>query len=80
MTRAAAYMVVVVESKTAVIEGDDNFGEWIEQNLVSVILFAIAGVMLILIVILLLVKPSDETLEDVDAKAAKEKKTNKDEE
>ena len=79
-TRAAAYMVVVVESKTAVIEGDDNFGEWIEQNLVSVILFAIAGVMLILIVILLLVKPSDETLEDVDAKAAKEKKTNKDEE
>ncbi len=79
-TRAAAYMVVIVESKTAVIEGDSNFGEWVQQNLVSVILFAIAGVMLILIVILLLVKPSDETLEDVDAQAAKTKKTKKDEE
>ncbi len=68
--RAAAYKVVVVESKADVIKGDSD---WLKNNIVSVILFSIAGVMLILIVILLLIKPSDETLEDVDVAAAKAK-------
>ncbi len=74
--RAMAYRVVVVESEADVIEGEHN---WLKNNVVSVILFAIAGVMLILIIILLLIKPSDETLEDVDAQAKKEKKNKKDE-
>ena len=75
--RAAAYKVVVVESEADVIKGEND---WLKNNVVSVILFSIAGVMAILIVILLLIKPSDETLEDVDAAAAKakEKKKNKD--
>ena len=78
--RAAAYKIVVVESKADVIKGEND---WLKNNVASVVLFSIAGVMLILIIILLLIKPSDETLEDVDAAAAKaknkEKKKKKDE-
>jgi nicotinamide riboside transporter PnuC len=68
--------VVIVESEADYIKGET---EWLKNNIVSVILFAVAGVMLILIIILLLVKPSDETLDDVDkkAKAKKEKETKK---
>ncbi len=73
--RAAAFKIVVVESEADYVKGET---EWLKNNIVSVILFAIAGVMLILIIILLLVKPSDETLDDVDAKAAvKKEKTKK---
>ena len=37
-----------------------------KNNIASVILFSVAAVMLIAIVVLSLVKPSDETLEDLD--------------
>ena len=70
-TRATAYKLVVVESKAASIKGEND---WLKNNVVSVVLFSIAGVMLILIIILLLVKPSDETLEDIEAKATKKAK------
>lgn len=74
--RAAAFKIVVVESEADYLKGET---EWLKNNIVSVVLFSIAGVMLILIIILLLVKPSDETLEDVDAKAAvKKEKVKKD--
>ena len=66
--RAVGYRVLVVESEEVKIKGDS---EWLKNNVVSVILFAVAGVMLILIIILLLIKPSDETLEDIDGEAAK---------
>lgn len=69
--RAAAYKVVSVASEADSVEGDSN---WLKNNLVSVILFSVAGLMLILIIILLFVKPSKETLEDVDKKAKKAKK------
>jgi hypothetical protein len=72
--RATAYMVVTVESEEAIIKGESD---WLKNNVASVVLFSIAGVMLILIIILLLVKPSDETLEDVDAKADKAQKKDK---
>lgn len=79
--RAAAYRLVTVESEVDKASGDTD---WFKNNVVSIILFAIAGVMLILIIILLLIKPSDETLEDVDVKAAKlgkaKKKQDEDEE
>ncbi len=79
---AAAYKVIFVESETATIEGESN---WLANNKTSVILFSIAGVLLIMIIILSMVKPSDETLEEVDAKAtakkarteSKDKKKNK---
>ncbi len=71
VNRAAGYKLIVVDSKADVIEGDSQIREWIQNNMVSVILFGIAGLMLIAIIVLLLIKPSDETLEDVEAKAAK---------
>lgn len=67
--RVSAYKVVVVESKVDTIEGEGD--SWLKNNVVSVVLFSVAGLMLILIVILLLIKPSDETMEDVDKKAEK---------
>ncbi len=72
--RVAAYKVIEVSDKIDEIPG---VNDWLENNMVSVILFAIAGVMLILIIVLLLIKPSDETLEDVSAKATKEKTAKK---
>ncbi len=66
--RAAAYQVVVVESKADVIKGENN---WLKNNVVSVVLFAFAGVCLVALIVLLLVKPTSETLEDIDAQAAK---------
>ena len=72
--RATAYKVVLVESKTATIEGES---QWWKDNLVSVILFSIAGVLLILVIVLLFIKPSDEKLEDLDKKVNKKEKKNK---
>ncbi len=71
--RAPAYKVIVVESEADVIKGDSKIAEWIKNNVVSVVLFGVAGLMLIAIIILLLVKPSDETLEEVEVKAEKKK-------
>ena len=72
--RAMAYKLITVESEAATIKGETD---WLKNNVVSVVLFSIAGVMLILIIILLLVKPSDETLEDVDEKVANKAKMKK---
>ena len=66
--RVGAYQLVKVNSTVDEIEGTNN---WLKDNLLSVILFAVAGIMLILVIILLLIKPTDETLEDVDEKAKK---------
>ena len=73
---AAGYKAISVTDKEDINPGES---EWLKNNLVSVILFSIAGVMLILIIILLFVKPSDETLEDVgnEKTAKKEKKSKK---
>ncbi|MGN1052039.1 MAG: hypothetical protein ACI4SH_01455, partial [Candidatus Scatosoma sp.] len=72
----AGYKAIDVSDKEDINPGES---EWLKNNLVSVILFSIAGVMLILIIVLLFVKPSDETLEDVGAEtAAKGKKSLKD--
>ncbi len=62
------YKVITVDAEDDVLPGETD---WLKNNIVSVILFAIAGVMLILIVVVLLIKPSDETLEEVEEKAAK---------
>ena len=72
--RISAYKVVNVESEADVIKGES---EWLKNNATSVVMFSIAGVMFIFIIILLLVKPSDETLEDVDKKAKKQAKKEK---
>ncbi len=68
--RAAAYKVVVVESETVTLAGETD---WLENNKTSVILFSIAGVLLIAIIVLLMIKPSNESLDDIEAKAAAKK-------
>lgn len=73
-SRVGAYKVIKAEQKADVIKGET---EWLKNNLVSVILFSIAAIMLVLIVVLLLIKPSDETLEDVDAQVDGKKVKNK---
>lgn len=73
LQRASGYKVAVVNSQSDVIKGENN---WIEKNIVSVILFSIAGVLLIVTIVLFLIKPTDETLEDVDKKIEKIKKEN----
>ncbi|MDD6996043.1 MAG: hypothetical protein SPH68_07800 [Candidatus Borkfalkiaceae bacterium] len=71
----AGYKAIDVSDKEDINPGES---EWLKNNLVSVILFSIAGVMLILIIVLLFIKPSDETLEDVGAEdATKGKKRTK---
>ncbi len=77
LQRAVAYKVVLVESEADVIKGDSKFSAWVKNNVVSVILFGVAGLMLIAIIILLLVKPSDETLEDIDKAVEGEEKSKK---
>ena len=75
--KAAAYRVIIAEDEVDVLEGESD---WLERNLASVILFSIGGVMGIIIIILLLIKPSDETLEEVDAtneKSARKKRDKK---
>ena len=74
MQRTAAYKLIIVESEADVIKGET---QWLKNNVVSVVLFSIAGVMLVLIIVLLLIKPSDETLEDVDAKVEEKKNKKK---
>ena len=71
--RVPSYKIIVVDAEADVIKGET---QWLQNNLVSVILFSVAALMLIAIIVLLLIKPSDETLADVDAKAAA-KKANK---
>lgn len=75
--KAAAYKAVYVEAEQDIIKGET---QWLKNNLASIILFSVAGVLLILIIVLLLVKPSDETLEDVDSdkKPKKSKKAKAD--
>ena len=68
--RAAAYKAIFVESETATIKGETD---WLKNNKTSVILFSIAGFLLIVIVILMMIKPSDESLEDVEVKAEAKK-------
>ena len=72
--KACGYKVVTVDAEDDVMPGET---EWLKNNIVSVILFGVAGLMLVLIVIVLLIKPSDETLEDVEENAKKKAKKSK---
>lgn len=75
LASVAGYKAIDVSDKEDINPGESD---WLKNNLVSVILFSIAGVMFILIIVLLFVKPSDETLEDVGAETAtKDKKSSK---
>lgn len=74
VSRAVAYKLVVVESEVDSIKGET---EWLKNNVVSVVLFSLAGVMFVLVIVLLLIKPSDESLENVGKQEKTKAKTKK---
>lgn len=71
-----AYQVIEVRNPIDTIPGQS---QWLEENVVSVVLFAIAGVLAIVVVVLFLVKPSDKKVEEVDLEKLKGKKKTKNE-
>ncbi|MDE7159148.1 MAG: hypothetical protein K2N74_06215, partial [Clostridiales bacterium] len=62
------YQVVEVRNPVDTIPGQS---QWLEDNVVSVVLFSISAVLAVVIVVLLLVKPSDKSLDEVDLKKLK---------
>lgn len=67
------YQVIEIRNPLDVTPGRSN---WLENNRTSVILFSISGVLAIAIVVLLVVKPSEKTPEDIDLDKLKGKKKN----
>ncbi|MGN1104321.1 MAG: hypothetical protein ACI4QI_05535, partial [Candidatus Coproplasma sp.] len=61
------YAVVSASVETTSLKGESD---WVEKNLVSIILFSVAGVFLIALVVLLIVKPKDKV--DIDQVYAEE--------
>ncbi len=76
---ATAYQVIDVKNP---LDPIPNTTEWLENNVTSVVLFSVSAVLLIVIIILFVVKPSDKNIEEVDVKTlrGKKQKGNKDKE
>lgn len=70
----SSYMAIEVRNPVDVIPG---VSEWLQNNTVSVVLFSISGVLLIAIIVLIVIKPSDKNVETVDIEKLKGKKSNK---
>ena len=68
---ATAYQVIDVRNP---IDTPPDSTYWLENNIASVVLFSISGVLLILVILLAVVKPSDQTVSDVDLEKLKGKK------
>lgn len=66
---AVAYMGISSSASVEKLKGEDT---WVQDNLTSIILLAIAGASLIGIILLLVIKPKEET--DVDALVVVDKK------
>lgn len=75
---AVAYLVVSASERVDPIVGEDT---WIQDNLVSIILLAIAGAALIGIILLIVIKPKDKVdideIELTDTSKAKKKSAKK---
>ena len=68
-----AYQVIEVNNP---IDRPPTNSYWLENNITSVVLFAISGVLAIVIVILFVVKPSEKKVEEVDLEQLKGRKKN----
>ncbi|MBD5636573.1 MAG: hypothetical protein HDP28_01955 [Clostridia bacterium] len=68
---AEGFQVVEVRNPIDTIPSQS---QWLEENVVSVVLFAISGVLAIIVVVLFLVKPSEKKVEGVDLEKLKGKK------
>ena len=71
---AVQYQVVEVRNPIDRIPGQS---QWLQENVVSVVLFSISGLLAIVVVVLFLVKPSEKKVEEVDLEKLKGKKKNK---
>ena len=67
-------MSIEVRNPVDIIPG---VSQWLQNNTVSVVLFAISGVLAVIIIVLFVVKPSDKTVEEVDLEKLKGRKVNK---
>lgn len=73
-----AYQVIEVRNPIDSYAGETY---WLQNNIVAVVLFGISAVLLIAIIVLFIVKPSDKKVEEVDLgklKGKKDKKNKKD--
>lgn len=71
---AVQYQVIEVRNPIDKIPGQS---QWLRENVVSVVLFSISGVLAIVVVVLFLVKPSEKRVEEIDLEKLKGKKKNK---
>ncbi len=67
----SAYQVIEVRNPIDTIPAES---QWLQENVVSVVLFAISGVLAIVVVVLFFVKPSDKKVEEIDLEKLKGKK------
>lgn len=65
---AEAYQVIEVRNPIDTIPGQS---QWLKENVVSVVLFAISGVLAIVVVVLFLIKPAEKKVEEVDLEKLK---------
>lgn len=68
---AVAYMGIAAAPKVESIKGEDT---WVQDNIVSIVLLCIAGVSLIGIILLLVIKPKDKDLDEIEESAENGKK------
>lgn len=63
-----SYMAIEVRNPVDIIPG---VSQWLQNNVVSVVLFSISAVLAVIIIVLFVVKPSDKTVEEVDLEKLK---------
>ncbi len=73
---AHAYKVIEITNESDILYGSSN---WIKNNTTAIILFAISAVLLIAIILLLVIKPNEKNLAEVDLSELKgvKKRTDK---
>ena len=69
-----SYMSIEVRNPVDIIPG---VSDWLENNVLSVVLFSVSGVLLVVIIVLFIVKPSDKGVAEVDLEKLKGRKVNK---
>ncbi len=72
--KAIAYQAIDVRNP---IDSRPDPTYWLENNVTSVVLFSISGALLVIIIILFIVKPSDKKIEEVDVNTLRGGKKNK---
>ena len=72
--KKTAYQVIEVQNP---LDPIPNTTQWLESNVTSVVLFSVSAVLLIIIVILFVVKPSEKNIDEVDVSTLRGRKGKK---